>query len=101
LFSLGGYLADERENGKCTVFPEEVELLEKEMDEIEKNVPPFKHFVLPGGCKSNSLAHVCRTVCRRAERCIYNLNEQEAIDPVALKYINRLSDFFMGSLLYN
>jgi cob(I)alamin adenosyltransferase len=94
LFSLGGYLADERANVSCRILPEEVEELEKELDKIEEIVPPFKHFVLPGGCRSNSLAHVCRTVCRRAERCIYQLNEDETIDPVALKYINRLSDFF-------
>jgi cob(I)alamin adenosyltransferase len=94
LFSLGGYLATEGESKSCRIVWEEVDLLEKEMDKIDALILPLKSFVLPGGCKSSALAHVCRTVCRRAERRIYTLKEQEEIDPVALKYVNRLSDFF-------
>jgi cob(I)alamin adenosyltransferase len=94
LFSLGGYLATEDENEASQITQEEVDSLEEEMDKIDSLISPLKFFVLPGGCKSNALAHVCRTICRRAERRIYNLTEQVKIDPVALKYINRLSDYF-------
>jgi cob(I)alamin adenosyltransferase len=94
LFTIGGYLATESDDHPCRISPEEVSILEKEMDKIDMLLPPLKYFVLPGGCKSNSRAHVCRTVCRRAERCIYDVDKEEKIDPVVLKYINRLSDFF-------
>jgi cob(I)alamin adenosyltransferase len=96
LFSIGGYLATEDDREKtCRISEEEVNLLEAEMDKIDEWVPPLRHFVLPGGCRSNSLAHVCRTVCRRAERCMYKVNKKGGkLDPVILKYINRLSDFF-------
>jgi cob(I)alamin adenosyltransferase len=94
LFTLGAYLATESEARSCPIAPEEIEVLEKEMDLIDELVPPLKAFVLPGGCPSNSRAHVCRTVCRRAERGIYRIAEQEEIDTVVLKYVNRLSDYF-------
>jgi cob(I)alamin adenosyltransferase len=95
LFIIGGYLATENEETRCKISEEEVVLLEAEMDKIDELVPPVKYFILPGGCRSNSLAHVCRTVCRRAERCIYKVNKKTGkIDPIVLKYINRLSDFF-------
>jgi cob(I)alamin adenosyltransferase len=94
LFTIGAYLATENESNHCRISPEEVGLLEEEMDKTEALLPPVKYFVLPGGCRGNSLAHVCRTVCRRAERLIYELDKNEKIDAVVLKYINRLSDFF-------
>lgn len=94
LFSLGGYLATESEDNSCRIAQKEVDLLEEEIDKIDSLIPPLKFFVLPGGCGGSSWAHVCRTVCRRAERRIYNLMEQVEIDPIALKYINRLSDYF-------
>jgi cob(I)alamin adenosyltransferase len=94
LFTLGGYLATENEGGTCRIAPQEIVGLETAMDQIDAGLPQLKYFILPGGCKSNSLAHVCRTVCRRAERLIHKVNESEKIDPVALKYMNRISDFF-------
>jgi cob(I)alamin adenosyltransferase len=95
LFVLGAYLATEEDkDATCRIDPQEVDLLEKEMDQIDSLIPPLKFFVLPGGCKGNAWAHICRTICRRAERRIYSLSEQVEIDPVALKYINRLSDYF-------
>jgi cob(I)alamin adenosyltransferase len=94
LFTLGAYLATEDDNKSCPVSTEEVEILENEMDRIDDVITPVKAFVLPGGSPSNSLAHVCRTVCRRVERCMYRIGEEGNIDPVALQYINRLSDYF-------
>jgi ATP:cob(I)alamin adenosyltransferase len=94
LFSIGGYLADDSEQKKCSLSEKEVELIEKEIDRIDELLPPLKRFVLPGGCKANSLAHVCRTVCRRAERAIYRLQEETELDSIVLQYMNRLSDYF-------
>ncbi|MDR0506567.1 MAG: cob(I)yrinic acid a,c-diamide adenosyltransferase [Dysgonamonadaceae bacterium] len=94
LFNIGGYLASEECNTKCSVFPEEVVAIENEIDKIDHLLPPLKYFILPGGCRKNSLAHVCRTICRRMERLIYKIDEHEKVDATVCKYINRLSDFF-------
>jgi ATP:cob(I)alamin adenosyltransferase len=94
LFSVGSYLASEAGFLSCTINADKIEKIESEMDEIDTLVPPIRAFILPGGCKENALAHVCRTVCRRAERCIYKLRETEEVDELLLKYVNRLSDYF-------
>jgi cob(I)alamin adenosyltransferase len=93
LFDLGAYLATEG-IGDCRLSPAEIERLERAMDEIDETLPPVRAFILPGGCKGNAWAHICRTIARRAERCIYRIAEQEDVDAAALKYINRLSDYF-------
>ncbi len=72
----------------------DVIFLEQQIDKIEELVEPLNNFILPGGHVAVSQAHVCRTVCRRAERRIVELAQQFEVDPVILKYINRLSDFF-------
>ena len=95
LFTIGGYLATEDNRNTCQLSQEEIEILEKEIDTIDELIPPLKCFILPGGSKGNSLAHVCRTICRRSERCIYKIIEQEeVIASEVLKYMNRLSDYF-------
>jgi cob(I)alamin adenosyltransferase len=94
LFTSGAYLASEAGVAVCKISDEEIEKVESEIDQIDALVPPSKHFILPGGCKGNALAHVCRTVCRRAERLIFKVQETEEIDSKLLKYINRLSDYF-------
>jgi cob(I)alamin adenosyltransferase len=93
LFSVGGYLASE-DGSICRIANEEIENIELKIDQIDALIPPLKYFVLPGGCKGSAMAHVCRTVCRRAERCIYQLHKKEKVDENVLKYINRLSDYF-------
>ncbi|GHT63273.1 cobalamin adenosyltransferase [Bacteroidia bacterium] len=94
LFSLGSYLASEAGTMTCPVSEENVKEIELEMDGIDTILPPLKHFILPGGCKSNALAHVCRTVCRRAERNIFKITEIDKMNENALQYVNRLSDYF-------
>lgn len=99
LFTVGGYLATdttERELSEgCTLHPEDVEAVEQEIDRLTDIVPPLRSFILPGGTRAASYAHVCRTVCRRAERCILRLEECETpIDPAVTAYVNRLSDYF-------
>ena len=67
---------------------------EKDIDYFSSKVPELREFVLPGGTKAAALLHVCRTVCRRAERNIIALNKSVAINDNILVYLNRLSDLF-------
>jgi len=71
----------------------DIELLEKEMDQMNEALPAIAHFVLPGGHPTVSYCHIARTVCRRTERLVSHLCEQEPCDPSILSYINRLSDY--------
>ena len=71
----------------------EIELLEKEVDRLMNLLPERQGFILPGGTMPASQAHVCRTVCRRAERRIVALSEKAQISPETLQYVNRLSDY--------
>lgn len=68
--------------------------LEHWIDEQTALLPVLKSFVLPGGAQSNSIAHVARTVCRRAERCCVTLSKATTIRPEIITYLNRLSDYF-------
>jgi len=72
---------------------EDVEWLEGRIDAYEANLPPMKFFVLPGGNKGASFAHVCRTVARRAERRLTELDAIEKVKDIHLQYLNRLSDY--------
>ncbi len=96
LFTVGSILAVEPGNTKVKV-PQlsdgDVTLLEQRIDAMEKSLEPMKVFVLPGGHPSVSFGHVSRTVCRRAERLAIALQGQEIVDPLVIKYLNRLSDY--------
>ena len=94
LFTLGSYLASEPGVMSCLISEKEIALVEAAIDRIDALVPPLNRFILPGGCQGSAYANVCRTVCRRAERCIYKMNRMGNVDKKILKYINRLSDFF-------
>jgi len=72
---------------------EDVLLLEVEMDRMDAGLPELRHFVLPGGHSSVSFAHVARTVCRRAERLTVALAQEEPVEELVVKYLNRLSDY--------
>jgi cob(I)alamin adenosyltransferase len=98
LFTIGSELAcDPDKNIKMSIpdlHESDIELLEKEMDEMDKELPVMKNFILPGGSPSVSFMHVARCVCRRAERCCVNLMENGGpVNPLIIKYINRLSDY--------
>jgi len=71
----------------------DIELLEKEMDDMNNRLPELRNFILPGGSQASSFCHVARTVCRRAERRIVELSENHEVDPILIKFINRLSDY--------
>ena len=96
LFTVGSILATEPGNTKVKVpamSESDVLFLEKRIDDMEKLLEPMKVFVLPGGHPSVSFGHVARTVCRRAERLVIALGEQEKILPIVIQYLNRLSDY--------
>ena len=96
LFDLGAYLATES-NDLMTEAPglgqETISRLETEIDRLDAETPPLKHFVLPGGTQQSAVASVCRTVCRRAERDIITLKDSKFVDSNVLRFINRLSDY--------
>jgi cob(I)alamin adenosyltransferase len=72
----------------------DIEFLEKEMDTMNEQLPTMKFFILPGGHLAISQSHVARCVCRRAERCCVNMQEQDIfVEPLVIKYLNRLSDY--------
>jgi cob(I)alamin adenosyltransferase len=106
LFDLGADLATP-EGGKhaenrLRIVESQVERLEREMDLMNQVLKPLDSFVLPGGTPAAAYLHLARTVARRAERLIVELAQVEKISPVAIRYINRLSDhLFVTSRLAN
>jgi len=72
----------------------QVDRLEREIDAMNARLTPLRSFVLPGGSRLAAQLHLCRTVCRRAERLVVELAGQEAVNPEAVRYLNRLSDWF-------
>lgn len=71
----------------------EIEYLEGRIDLMHDTLKPIERFTLPGGHPLVSLSHVCRTICRRAERCAVKSSKEFEVDPLALTYLNRLSDY--------
>lgn len=97
LFNLGSILATRPEDvhpKQPRITDAEIELLESEIDQMNAGLPPLRSFVLPGGCRLNVELHVCRTVCRRAERICVALAREEQVPAEAVRYLNRLSDAF-------
>jgi cob(I)alamin adenosyltransferase len=96
LFTVGSVLATEPGNTKVKIpilSPDDVTALEKEIDRMDADLPQMKSFILPGGHQSISFGHLARTVCRRAERLVIALNNQETVDAIVIQYLNRLSDY--------
>jgi cob(I)alamin adenosyltransferase len=94
LFQLGAEIATPRgkDSGIELVGESSTAKLESEIDQMEKELPPLKTFILPGGARVSSLLHLARTVCRRAERELITLNRAEPQRGEVLQYLNRLSD---------
>lgn len=97
LFAVGSYLATDQNvtqlNDASVVTMADIEELEQEMDYMDSFLSPLCAFVLPGGARSAAICHICRTVCRRAERQILTVAETCEISPEVRKYVNRLSDY--------
>lgn len=97
LFDLGADLCTpegktKRDEPALRMVASQVERLEHEIDAMNAELQPLKSFILPGGSEAASWLHLARTVSRRAERCMTHLATEQAINPEAIKYINRLSD---------
>lgn len=97
LFTIGSALACDPDKETKLKIPDlheaDVELLEKEIDKMNEVLPPMKSFILPGGHVAVSNLHIARCVCRRAERCCVRMQKKEMeVDPLIIKYLNRLSD---------
>jgi len=110
LFTIGSSLACDPDKEPLMKIPdlkeEDVDLLEHQMDSMDAELPVMKNFILPGGHPAVSTAHIARCVCRRAERlCVHMHEEGMFVDPLVIKYLNRLSDYlfvlarYIGHLL--
>lgn len=96
LFTLGAELAadpDKPKLKKPDLFESDIEYLEKEMDIMNESLPEMTQFILPGGNSIVSYCHIARTVCRRCERLVIEVNQQEEINNLIIRYLNRLSDY--------
>lgn len=89
LFDLGGELCIP---GYQLITDNQVANLDAFLEKYNADLPPLQEFILPGGSRAAALAHVCRTVCRRAERVLVSLGKEETIHPQPRQYLNRLSD---------
>jgi cob(I)alamin adenosyltransferase len=95
LFNLGSILATLPEDvhpKQARITDAEIAQLEVEMDRMNEDLPGLRSFVLAGGSRLNAELHICRTVCRRAERASVTLSRAESVPPEVVRYLNRLSD---------
>jgi cob(I)alamin adenosyltransferase len=96
LFTIGASLAADPEKSRMIIpdlHLDDIELLEKEMDTMDEQLPELKHFILPGGNTTVSYCHLARCVCRRAERITVHLAQESTVDEKVNIYLNRLSDY--------
>ena len=98
LFTIESHFALDENSEVKKMIPvltsEDVAFVEHEIDVMNEQLPELRSFVIPGGNLKASYAHVCRTVCRRAERQGWRLASEHPVDTLDLKYLNRLSDYF-------
>lgn len=97
LFNAGTDLATPKESklpkGFQRLSEVEIKFLENEIDKYSARLPELKNFILPTGCFESAFVHIARTVCRRAERCVVELEQSEKINHYIVVFLNRLSDF--------
>lgn len=103
MFDLGADLATPGEiEGALRILPAQVERLEAEIDAMNGGLSPLTSFILPGGTASSAHLHLARAIARRAERAGVELGEHESVNPAALAYLNRLSDWlFVAARVMN
>jgi cob(I)alamin adenosyltransferase len=96
LFTVGANLASDPAKEMITPDIEEndVQALELAIDSMNEELPTLKYFILPGGSKAVASAHLARTVCRRAERLCVALARETNVEPIIIRYLNRMSDYF-------
>lgn len=101
LMSVSAHLANDGRSTKLKPLDEgETDFLESEIDRMTAAVPPQTAFIIPGEPRAAALAHVARTICRRAERSAVQIEDHSAQDALALKYVNRLSDYLFALARY-
>ena len=97
MFTIGSYLATDQEHTtlriESQIADEDIQRLERAIDEADAMLPPLKAFVIPGGARGSAVCHVCRTVCRRAERRILAMAEEHEVTENVSAFVNRLSDY--------
>jgi len=96
LFTIGAILATDKNPEEFHLKPitdSEIERFEQEIDKMTSELEPLRNFILPGGTETISLCHVCRTICRRAERSTFAIDDSQQVDNKIIIYINRLSDY--------
>ena len=100
LFTVGSYLATDTSKVKIEQLSileqDDILFLEQEIDRFDEILPTLSSFILPGGSKEGALSHVCRTITRRVERRLFDMNANYVIDNQILIYFNRLSDYFFA-----
>lgn len=96
LFDIGSILAvdPEKEMAVPELHIKDIETLELQIDAMDKVLPALKNFILPGGHPIVSQCHICRVVCRRAERRVVGLHQEGPVDALTIQFLNRLSDYF-------
>ena len=96
LFVIGAELATISNDNKIAnrIKKKDVKRLENIIDSCSEELEPLKNFILPGGSSIAAIFHICRTVCRRAERNIVDLSEEDEVNEEIITYLNRLSDLF-------
>ena len=101
---MGSNIAYDQKNKAISlekITQEDVEQIESEIDRLDTVLPKLTNFILPSGHKTTSLCHIARTICRRAERNIVELNANEFVDPINIRFLNRLSDYLFVLSRYN
>ena len=96
LFNLGSIISFDGKKNKIklpNVTTENIEMMEKAIDKMEESLPMLKNFILPSGHPTASICHIARTVCRRAERNLVALGQEQEINNLHIQYLNRLSDY--------
>jgi cob(I)alamin adenosyltransferase len=97
LFVLGASVMNVGRDQRAPCLTEDdVSVLERWIDSADESVEPLKHFVLPGGSEAAARLHLARTICRRAERGVVALSREESVAPIAMVYLNRLSDLLFA-----
>lgn len=94
LFHIGGELSNPDYTMSSHLTAADIAQLESSIYTLQKQTPEPSTFVLPGGCAAAAESHICRTVTRRAERSMVAMSHQYRVDPLAMQYVNRLSDYF-------
>lgn len=97
LFNAGAYLATDNSDTPglmpAGLDTTHIQRIEQQIDAVTATLPPQTAFILPGGCPAAAMAHICRTICRRAERQVVKLSEVTEVDTTVQRFLNRLSDY--------